>query len=153
MSVAISTTQFVRKPIYVDAVRVTEDNFDEIANWCQGEIKQDEVPGKGTGKKYIRVRAHNPINNKQTKAYVGDWILYTAKGYKVYTNRAFRASFDVTNPEEHAGDVIMGSEEIMPGVTLNDAVQWLREQPEDKVKHLRAAIVAGECIEDQVEAA
>lgn len=153
MSVAIATTQFVRKPIYVDAVRVTDDNFDEIADWCQGEIQQDKVPGKGTGKKYIRVRAHNPINNKQTKAYVGDWILYTAKGYKVYTNRAFRASFDTVDREERPGDVIMGSEEIMPGVTLNEAVQWLREQPEDKVAHLREAMISGECIENQVEAA
>lgn len=90
----VTTTQYIRKPLYVDAVRITSGNFDEIATWCQGEVQQDEVPGKGTGKKFIRVRVHNPKNPRQTKAFVGDWLLYTERGYKVYTNKAFHASFD-----------------------------------------------------------
>lgn len=90
----ITTTQFIRKPLYVDAVRITGANFDEMVAWCQGEVQVDEVPGKGTTKKYIKVRVHNPKNARQTKAFVGDWLLYTEKGYKVYTNKAFRASFD-----------------------------------------------------------
>jgi hypothetical protein len=90
---SISTRQYIRKPLYVDAVRITGANFDEIVAWCQGEVQQDG-PGKGTGKKYIRVRVHNPKTPRQTKAFVGDWLLYTERGYKVYTNKAFHESFD-----------------------------------------------------------
>ena len=93
---SVATAQYIRKPLYVAAVRVTNVNFEEIADWCQGEILQDEVPGQGTGKKYIHVRVHNPKNTRQTKAFVGDWLLYTERGYKVYTNKAFHASFDET---------------------------------------------------------
>lgn len=95
---SVTTTRYIRKPLYVSAVRVTTANFDEIADWCQGEVQKDEMPDGGTGKKFIRVRVHNPKNPRQTKAFVGDWILYTERGYKVYTNKAFHASFDEAPP-------------------------------------------------------
>jgi hypothetical protein len=28
-------------------------------------------------------------------AYVGDWILYSPQGYKIYTKRAFEAAFEL----------------------------------------------------------
>lgn len=96
----INTERYIRKPLYVDAVRITEENFDEIAEWCQGEVQQEETPG-GT-KRYIKVRVHNPKNTRQTQAIVGDWLLYTERGYKIYTSKAFHASFDravVTDPK------------------------------------------------------
>lgn len=86
----IDTQKYIRKPLYVDAVRITTANFEEIAAWCQGEI-QENGP---SGKKCIKVRVHNPKNIRQTQAVVGDWLLYTERGYKVYTNKAFHASFD-----------------------------------------------------------
>jgi len=132
---SVATTQYIRKPLYVDAVRITGSNFEEIAAWCQGEILQDEVPGKGTGKKYIRVRVHNPKNPRQTKAFVGDWLLYTERGYKVYTNKAFHASFDEVVPEtgepELENGIIPGSAEFAPGITNDQALRWLREQHRD----------------------
>lgn len=94
------TQKFVRKPLYVDAVQVTEENFSEIARWCFGEISNiDESPVDKAepiqpSKQYIHVRVHNPKNPRQTKAFVGDWILYTERGYKVYTSKAFLANFD-----------------------------------------------------------
>jgi hypothetical protein len=92
---SVTTTRYVRKPIHVEAIRITGHNIDEVADWCQGDVKWEESPGnKGTGKKYIRVRVVNPKNPRQTKAFVGDWILYTDKGYKVYTHKAFVLSFD-----------------------------------------------------------
>lgn len=90
----VATQEYVRKPLFVDAVRVTGKNFDAIATWCQGRILRDEVPGQTGGKKYIKVRVHNPRDQRQTKAYIGDWILYTERGYKIYTNKSFEESFD-----------------------------------------------------------
>lgn len=97
----IQTSKFIRKPLYVDAVQITERNFSDLARWCQGEIRTtdgdeliDKLNGANPNAHYIRVRVHNPKNIRQTKGYVGDWILYTDRGYKVYTQKAFKASFD-----------------------------------------------------------
>ncbi len=90
----VDTEKYIRKPLYVDAVRVTNANFDEIATWCQGEVLDEN------GKRYIKVRVHNPKVPRQTKAFVGDWLLYTERGYKVYTNKAFHASFDLVEGVE-----------------------------------------------------
>lgn len=98
----ITTTKYVRKPLFVDAVRISGANFDEIATWCQGTIEQEENPEKGEIKKFIRVRVHNPKNPRQTKAYVGDWLLYTERGYKVYSSKAFHASFEEVRSDDRS---------------------------------------------------
>lgn len=97
----IVTKQYVRKPLFVDAVQVTTENLVEMAEWCQGEIKNyNDQPLAGDDaaneqlERYIAVRVHNPKNARQTKAFVGDWLLYTTRGYKVYTQKAFKGSFD-----------------------------------------------------------
>jgi len=97
----VQTTKYVRKPLYVDAVQITLENFNEVATWCQGEVRDyhdkplppDQAQNQAL-ERYIHVRVHNPKNVRQTKAFVGDWLLYTERGYKVYTQKAFRASFD-----------------------------------------------------------
>jgi hypothetical protein len=125
---SVNTTQYIRKPLFVAAVRLTAHNFDEIAAWCQGEIQQEEVPTKGITKKFISVRVHNPKSVRQTQAFIGDWLLYTERGYKVYTNKAFHASFDRVMSNGHSnGEVTTGSEEIFPGLTLNEAISMIRD--------------------------
>lgn len=105
MELTSITEKYVRKPLYVDAVQVTEENFADIARWCFGEIGNiDETPVDKTAdidpsKQYIHVRVHSPRNPRQTKAFVGDWILYTERGYKVYTAKAFQANFDPVEVE------------------------------------------------------
>lgn len=128
----VVTMQYIRKPLYVAAVRITGNNFEEISEWCQGDIQQDETPGEGTGKKFIRVRVHNPKTPRQTKAFVGDWILYTERGYKVYTNKAFHASFDPVStnggvPSNGSEEVLLGSEELIPGLTINEAIAMVKD--------------------------
>jgi hypothetical protein len=94
------TQQYQRKPIMVDAVRVTEENFTEVAQWCQGAIVSSEKGTKSLEElkqdksKFIKVRVINPQRIRQTKAYVGDWVLYSEyNGYKVYTDGAFKNAF------------------------------------------------------------
>jgi hypothetical protein len=100
VSMAVQTIKYVRKPLYVDAVQVTRDNFEDILSWCQGDIgfidnsevtRDSEIEPE---KQYIRIRVHNPQSPRQTKAFIGDWILYTEKGYKIYTEKAFSENFD-----------------------------------------------------------
>lgn len=105
----VVTTKYVRKPLYVDAVQVTSDNFAEVIRWCQGEIGSqdsgetqqftDEVKVEPS-KQFIRIRVHNPQSVRQTKAFVGDWILYTDRGYKIYTEKAFKDNFDEAGKKE-----------------------------------------------------
>jgi hypothetical protein len=109
MSFTTSITQkYVRKPLYVEAVQVTEENFPDIARWCFGELGNlDESPVDPTQSvnpktQYIHVRVHNPKNPRQTRALVGDWILYTERGYKVYTDKAFKANFDLVEVSDIA---------------------------------------------------
>lgn len=93
------TKKYIRKPLYVDAVQVTEANFEDIARWCFGTIENiDESPVDRSKeveptKQYIHVRVHLPKHPRQTRAFVGDWILYTEFGYKVYTTKAFKSNF------------------------------------------------------------
>lgn len=90
----ITTKRYIRKPVHVDAVRVSHANFEELAEWCHGEIRFDP-DGKGNRKRYIFVRVHNPKNDRQKTAFVGDWLLYTDHGYKVYTNKSFVHAFEL----------------------------------------------------------
>ena len=104
----IVTQKYLRKPLIVDAVQVTAENFAAIAVWCQGTITNNDGSDAGDtinpGGQHIRVRVHNPKNPRQTKAFVGDWILYTDRGYKIYTQKAFNGSFDPA-PKQPNGQV------------------------------------------------
>lgn len=106
MNPTVVAEQYVRKPLYVQALQVTEENFEQVARWCMGEIRNiDESPvAPGTtanpSKQYIHVRVHNPKNQRQTKAFLDDWLLYTERGYKVYTTKAFEANFDKVKKSE-----------------------------------------------------
>jgi hypothetical protein len=136
---AVETVRYIRKPLYVDAVRVAAANFDDVADWCQGEVLHEEMPDKGTIKKYIKVRVHNPKNVRQTKAFIGDWLLYTERGYKVYTNKAFHASFNRVQEHVDTGapitmvtvpprdEVLVGNDKIDNGTSVNDLVEAVRQ--------------------------
>ena len=92
----VNTIRYARKPFYVDAVQVTAENMEEVAKWCQGEIRTFETAPSELGSRknnYIKVRVHRPATERQTKAFVGDWVLYAGTGYKVYTPKAFDKDF------------------------------------------------------------
>jgi len=86
----VRTTKYARKPLYVDAVCVTEANADEVAKWCSGEKLIDSA-----GDLYIKTDTNTPMTPRQTRAYVGDWMLKSPRGFKIYTQRAFEKSFDL----------------------------------------------------------
>lgn len=86
----MKTHKFARKTFYVDAVRVSETNIEEVAAWCESEIKTD-----AEGKRYIHIPGvYRPANEKQTQAYIGDWVLMTGTGFKIYVPKAFDRSFE-----------------------------------------------------------
>ena len=84
--------QFVRLPFYVDAVQVTQDNMAEVAEWCSGRIQQADLRSGPVD--YIKVAVPHTVSERQTMAFVGDWVLKAGKTFKVYTQKAFDGSFE-----------------------------------------------------------
>lgn len=92
----IKTTRFVRKPFYIEAVQVTKDNIDGVRAWCGGAICASE-DGKT---EYIKVDVYRPVNERQSRAFIGDWVLKADSGFKVFTDRAFKNTFDQDDSAE-----------------------------------------------------
>lgn len=90
----LSLETFVRKPFEVEAVQVSLDNIETIAQWCEGTLHDKGATPRFPATRYIRVPVKRPQSHRQTLAYPGDWVLYNGKGFKVYTNEAFEKSFD-----------------------------------------------------------
>lgn len=92
----MKTQTYNRKPFQVEAVQVTVDNLEKVAEWCQGILDTDFHPEDEVGKVFIRVKVKHPLNARQTKAYLGDWVLKAGEGFKVYNDVAFEKSFEPT---------------------------------------------------------
>jgi hypothetical protein len=120
----MQTEKYNRKSFEVDAVKVTATNMGEVADWCGGTI---ENPGNDVP--FIRVRVNRPINDRQTQAFAGDWILGAGSGFKVYTDKAFVNCFEkVTEPrvvhrDAGSGEFITQDEaEANPETTVSQTV-------------------------------
>lgn len=90
---ALEINKFARRTFYVEGVLITEENMQEAAKWCHGavnlEVKKDESEVK-----FIKVNVHRALDERQTRAYVGDMILFAGTGYKVYPLVAFEKTFE-----------------------------------------------------------
>jgi hypothetical protein len=98
----METTTYRRVPFTVKAVRVTEENMAEVAEWCEGSVRKAVEGAMGAR---IRVPVTNAKSSRQTHAFVGDWVLSGSMGFKVYSDRAFQKGFEETAddaPEETA---------------------------------------------------
>ena len=110
----LETSKYIRKPFSIDAVQVTTDNISDIATWVDGEVRTDDVG------QYVKVRVHRPLNDRQTKAYVGDWVLYAGTGYKVYTPKAFANSFEQSSEETVLIDPAAGKKPVNAVVSKDE---------------------------------
>lgn len=106
----VETAKFVRKPFTVDAVQVTRDNMEQVAEWCQGTIVTKDPQSGEDITPYIQVRVLRPLREKQTKAYPTNWVLYAGSGYKIYTDKAFKATFDaMIQDDPNYGEKLVGA--------------------------------------------
>lgn len=99
----MDTVKYVRKPFYVEALQVTAENIEAVAEWCSGEIRTTKKPGSDDEVRYIKVWVQRPLDERQTMAFEGDWLLYAGTGFKVYMDKAFQKSFEkVVTPADLA---------------------------------------------------
>lgn len=87
----IKTVRYERIPFEVDAIRITDNNFHDVARWCGGNVIT--ILEDGVEKKCIKVRVRRRINIRQTRGFVGDWILRSNGGFMVYLDAAFSDCF------------------------------------------------------------
>lgn len=98
-NMTLNTNKCERIPFPVEEIRVSEDNIEEVAEWCGGKILTDDQ-----NEPYIEVEVSRPFHEGQKRAYVGDHILKsessTAKnpGFKVYLHDAFMRCFRRVQP-------------------------------------------------------
>lgn len=94
---SLAFQNFQRNPFNVVAVRVTAENIEEVAKWCRGQLRRSVGPGGRNTQRYIKVNVKRPLNERQTMAYVGDWVVtatdQSIQGFKVYTPKAFQQSY------------------------------------------------------------
>jgi hypothetical protein len=89
----LETKRYSRRPFFIDAIRVTEENISEVVKWCGGTIVK-EVRGERTIR-WIQVEVNGAQSERQKKALIGDWILKNRKSFKCYTNKAFEECFEL----------------------------------------------------------
>lgn len=102
MNKQVNVEIWVRKPFFVEAVLVTDDNMEIIAAWCGGRINVT----KGDDKRYIKVDVKNPMSRRQTTAFAGDWVLKSGPNFKVYKDESFKKVFENTELTEMPVDDI-----------------------------------------------
>jgi hypothetical protein len=85
----IKTSSFVRKPLVVEGLQVNTHNMDEVAAWCGGSI--EETPSE---RKFIKLHIKPSPMTRQNMAFVGDWVLKSDVGFKIYSKKAFERTFD-----------------------------------------------------------
>lgn len=89
----MKTQKFERKPFTLEAVQVTPDNIEEVAEWCNGEILENRDKGEHMSRKYISAKTTNPRDKRQSQAYLGDWVTKSGRSFKFYTPTAFAKNF------------------------------------------------------------
>lgn len=85
----LELSKAVRKPFEVTYVKVTPDNFDQVVAWTNGVVR---TAGKA---RFIEIKTHKPANDRQKRAFLGDYVLVAGTALKVYTPRAFTAAFNL----------------------------------------------------------
>jgi hypothetical protein len=88
--------QFIRKPFHVEAVQITEENILEVGAWCEGKVQTHPK----TGNRFVKVKVYRPISARQTMAFIGDWVIQSATGFKVYPDYAFQKYFVANDGSE-----------------------------------------------------
>ena len=82
--------EYVRRPFKIEAIRITEENIDEIAKLI-GEIRT-----KGTEKFILLDKRIVP---NMTRAYVGWWVTRFNDNLRCYSNKIFTEQFTPNSTE------------------------------------------------------
>lgn len=88
----LKTEKYARKPFLIDAIQVTPENMEEVAKWCGGTVETAERNGRTV--KFIEVPVSRPMNERQKRAFVNDYVLKAGKSFKCYPPKPFDDCFE-----------------------------------------------------------
>jgi hypothetical protein len=90
----------MRRPFFVKSVKVTEDNIDLVAEWCDGAVVDDGE------RLFIRVPVEGARNVRQTEAHVDYWVV-RSKSRGIVTFKVYRQPWlerDFIEVEDYGDD-------------------------------------------------
>lgn len=93
--------KYARKPFEVQAVQVTLDNYEKVAEWCGGtpEMAPAKMMGTTTLLPCVRVPSENQAGDRgKLSAYLGNWVVELNGKFRVYKHDSFTKVFDKVKP-------------------------------------------------------
>jgi hypothetical protein len=81
---------WVRNSFEVEAVRVTEENLRQVANWTGGDCGRTLSHHP---RNYVLVDTVEYNRLRQTKVFVGDWVIRIEGQFKHYRNDSLRLAY------------------------------------------------------------
>lgn len=144
----METRQYTRKPFPVNAVQVTLQNIEQVAEWCRGtvELVSTRMLGTSTDLPVIKIQGQGDNRGKLFTASLGCFVVEQKGSFRVYKPAQFEASFD-TVPEEGLGSDTPLAWEDQP-LNTNDTskpIAWQDHTPADDAEY-----IAGPSSEEQL---
>lgn len=88
--------QYTRKPFPVNAVQVSLQNVDEVAEWAGGTVslRPTKMMGTYTDLPVIILKGQGENRGKEFEAPLGCWIVELNGSFRSYKPQQFDATFD-----------------------------------------------------------
>lgn len=86
---------FDRKPFTVEAVQVTPQNAEAVAEWCGGRVEMVPTPMMGTKMDLPAVVVPGKGSTREETAQVGSWVVKRKNIFRMYKRQAFESSFQL----------------------------------------------------------
>lgn len=92
---SLNVEKFIRKVRPVEAVQVTMDNLQEVADWCGGlVVPPGSIVGQNNTEPYVFVNVRNPRNDADKQAFPTMWVIREDfRNNRIVTNKQFKNSY------------------------------------------------------------
>lgn len=133
--------EYTRKTFPVNAVQVTLENIEQVADWCKGAIEQVETKMLGTVAMLpvIKLKGQGENRGKDFVATLGCYVVEFKGSFRVYKPVQFDASFEERVYQDEPGSNAEAKK------FFTDEVQEEEKQPvEAPLREGGLELVAGE---------
>lgn len=89
-------TEFIRKSFTVEAVEVTFENYEQVAEWCKGTVDLQSTKMMGTETKLpvIKLAGTGELRGKEVTATLGCYVVKFKESFRVYKSTSFFTAFE-----------------------------------------------------------
>lgn len=83
----LDTEVWTRNSFDVEAVRITEYNFRQVAEWCGGTVAKTTTDNP---RFYVAVTVARGTRERQSRVFVNDWMVLANGRFKHYRNDSIK---------------------------------------------------------------